>query len=189
MQLTVKGKQIDVGDALRQHIDRNLRSEIEKYFGSALEANVVMSRDAVMFTADIDVHVGRGIDVQASGQADDAYVAFDNACDRIAKQLRRYKRRLRDHHKNAAKAEEALPAQHYVLAPEPEEDEAEPVGDEALIVAEMKTEIPTLTPRDAAMRMDLAGKPVLMFRLASNGRLNVVYRREDGNIGWIDPQM
>lgn len=189
MQLTVKGKQIDVGDALRQHIDKNLRSEIEKYFGSALEARVVMSRDAVMFTADIDVHVGRDIDVQASGEADDAYAAFDNACTRIAKQLRRYKRRLRDHHKTAARTEEVLSAQYYVLAPEPEEEGAEPVGDDALIVAEMTTEIPTLTPRDAAMRMDLAGKTVLMFRLASNGRLNVVYRREDGNIGWIDPQM
>ncbi|MBU0725876.1 MAG: ribosome-associated translation inhibitor RaiA [Alphaproteobacteria bacterium] len=187
MQLTVKGKQIDVGDALRGHIDTTLNAEVDKYFGKALEASVVVSREGSMFRSDISVHVGRGIDVQASGEAGDAYIAFDNACDRVAKQLRRYKRRLKDHHKESTKGD-FVPAQYYIMAPEPEEEVAESADGDAVIIAEMTREIPTLTPRDAAMRMDLGGMPVLMFRSSANGRINVVYRRNDGNIGWIDPQ-
>ncbi|KZD11015.1 ribosome hibernation-promoting factor, HPF/YfiA family [Oceanibaculum pacificum] len=187
MQLTVKGKQIDVGDALRGHIDDTLNAEVDKYFGKALEASVVVSREGSMFKSDISIHVGRGIDVQASGEAGDAYIAFDNARDRVAKQLRRYKRRLKDHHKETAKGD-GVPAQYYILAPEPEEEPAESVNGDAAIIAEMKQEIPTLTPSDAAMRVDLGDLRVLMFRNAASGRMNVVYRRKDGNIGWIDPQ-
>jgi hypothetical protein len=123
--------------------------------------------------------------VQGRSNADDAYAAFDSALEHIAKQLRRYKRRLNDKHKGRA-PEEAIPAQQYTLAPESGEDELPEEGQPA-IIAELPTEIATLSVSEAVMRMDLADVPALMFKNRASGGLNVVYRRPDGNIGWIDP--
>ena len=200
MQLTLTGKQIDVGDALRRHVENSLSVILDKYFGSAIEAHVVVSREAHLSRAELSVRIGRGIVVNAHAAASELYAAFDAAADRVAKQLRRYKRRLRDHHAKArdpsAAGERAMA---YVLAPVAEEEEdAEAAGEQAppeqaggapAVVAEMSTELPNLTVGEAAMRMDLADAPVLLFRNRSHGELNLVYRRADGNIGWIDPQL
>jgi ribosomal subunit interface protein len=211
MQLSVTGKQTEIGEALRRHIEGSLGSILDKYFKTAIEAHVIVSKEAHLSRAEISIHIGRGIVVNARASASEAYLAFDAAAERLAKQLRRYKRRLRDHHaKGREPAGAGERAMDYVLAPFGEEegevaeaegedaegDDAE--GDEAesgdvngapAVIAEMSTELPSLTVGEAAMRMDLAEAPVLLFRNRSHGELNLVYRRTDGNIGWIDPEL
>jgi ribosomal subunit interface protein len=195
MQLSVQGKQLDVGDALRTHVDDALSRTLGKYFGDAVEVKVTLSRERHLYRAVVSAHIGRGIHLEAQGEANEPYPAFDMAADRLSTRLRRHKRRLRDHHKDLAESREVLTAQSYILAGEPgdeeyfEEEEIRQDGDgEPMVIAEMTTKIESLTVSDAVMRMSLADAPVLMFRNSAHGGLNVVYRREDGNIGWIDPR-
>lgn len=189
MQLSVKGKQLNVGDALRTHVSDSLSRILGKYFGDAIEVGVTFSRDSHMYRAVVAAHVGRGIQIQAQGEAGEPYPAFDIAADRLAKRLRRYKGRLRDHHKETGPAPETLSAQQYILAGESDQEIAEDAAEgRPVIVAEMTTEIPSLTVSEAVMRMDLADQPALMFRNSSHSGLNMIYRRADGNIGWIDPR-
>jgi ribosomal subunit interface protein len=189
MQLSVKGKQLNVGDALRTHVSDSLSRILGKYFGDAIEVSVTISRDGHKYRAVVMAHVGRGIQVQAQGSAEEPYPAFDTAAEHLAKRLRRYKSRLRDHHKDSGPKAETLLAQQYILAGDDEEEAAEDVGQgQPAVVAEMTTEIPSLTVSEAVMRMDLADQPALMFRNSSHSGLNMIYRRTDGNIGWIDPR-
>jgi ribosome hibernation promoting factor len=187
MQLTVTGKQLDVGDALRSHVADSLEGILGKYFGSAIDASVTLSREAHLYGAQLSVHIGRGMMLQSEAEAGAPYLAFDEAAERLAKRLRRYKRRLRDHHRTEVEAEAA---NQYVLAPEPEEAGDGPATDgvdDHLIVAEMQTDVPTLTVREAVMRLDLANHTAMLFRNRAHGGLNLVYRRTDGNFGWVDP--
>ncbi len=187
MLVTVTGKQIDVGDSLRRHIEVTTAAIVEKYFGRAIEAHAVVSRERHLFLAAISVHAGRGLAVQCHAESADPYAAFDEAAVRLEKQLRRYKRRLRNHHKGARETEEASPATDYVLAAE---DEAPASPDaQPLVVAEMRTTIPQISVSEAVMRLDLADLPVLLFRNSAHGNLNLIYRRRDGNVGWIDPDL
>jgi len=198
MKLTATGKQIEIGEALRHHVEGSLNSTLEKYFKTAIEAHVVLSREAHLIRAEVSIHVGRGIEVNAHAAGLEAYTAFDAAAERLAKQLRRYKRRLRDYHAKARERSSER-AMAYVLAPIADEAEHEEAvaglqtagadGAGAAVIAEMSTELPSLTVGEAAMRMDLADAPVLLFRNRSHGELNLVYRRADGNIGWIDPKL
>jgi ribosomal subunit interface protein len=187
MQLTVRGKQLDVGDALRAHVAEALDNVVSKYFGKPIEATVVLSREAHLYRAQISVHVGRGIQLQSEAEADAPYAAFDAAAGHVAKRLRRYKGRLRDHHRKAVEGE---PAQQYVLAPVAEDyvDHDDSPDAEPVVVAEMQTEIPTLSVSEAVMRLDLSEAAALMFRNGAHGGLNMIYRREDGNVGWVDPR-
>ena len=189
MQVSVSGKHIDVGDALRGHVEDRLISGVAKYFERALEAQVQFSKARHMYRSGISVHARRGVSVQAHAEADDIYAAFDSAADRIEKRLRRYKRRLNDHHARRATSEDAeLIARQAIFAPESEEaQEPEDGADTPVTVAETTTAVHTLTVAEAVMRLELAELPVLMFRHSGSGRLNVVYRRADGNIGWLDP--
>lgn len=192
MQLTVTGKQMDVGDSLRRHIADALDALLDKYMGSAVDAGVVMTREAHLYRAQLTIHIGRGILLQSEADADQPYPAFDAAAERLGKRLRRYKRRLRDHHRAQAEAAERAESERalqYVLTPETEdESDARPSGaDQPLIVAEMASEIPMLTVGEAVMRLDLADQAAMMFRNRAHGRLNMVYRRSDGNFGWVDP--
>lgn len=184
---------MDVGDALRGHAEQRLTDAVAKYFDQAIEASAVLAREAYEFRADISVHVGRGILVQGHSQGDTAYIAFDTALEHIAKRLRRYKSRLRDHHRKANRAvtDERIMVQQYVLTKTdavetPESEEAETIP--PIVVAKMTTEIETLTVEEAVMRMELADQPTVMFHNSAHGGLKVVYRRADGNFGWIDPQ-
>jgi ribosomal subunit interface protein len=188
MHITVKGKQIEVGDALRGHVEVALTAAVGKYFSNPLDSQVVFTREAHLFRADVSVHVGRSILVQGQARADDPYAAGDAAIEHVAKRLRRYKRRLRDHHKDSKG--DVLSAQAYVLAAEPEDatDDDATIRSQPMVVAEMTTEILALTVGEAVMRLDLGDLPALLFRHAGHGGLNLVYRRPDGNIGWIDPQ-
>lgn len=199
MHLTVKGKQLDVGDALRTHVGNTLNAVVGKYFGRPIQADVVLSREAHLFTADISVHVGRNIVLQSRAEATEPYPAFDIAAEKIAKRLRRHKRRLRGHNRHDERSvAESTPAIGYILEAGPDdahldEPEEETEGtdgnghDRPVVIAEMQTIIDTLTVSEAVMRMDLADLPALMFRNRSHGGLNMVYRRQDGHVGWIDP--
>ncbi len=157
MQLTVTGKQLDVGDSLRDHVADSLAGLFDKYFGNAIEATVVLSREAHRYRAQISAHVGRNITMASEAAAEAPYTAFDSAAEHLGKRLRRHKRRLRDH-------------------------------DAPAIIAEMATEVPTLSVGEAVMRLDLADGGAIMFRNRAHGGLNMVYRRPDGNVGWVDPQ-
>lgn len=185
MRIAVQGKQMDVGDSLRTHVEDALKARTEKYFDKAVEGTATISKDKHLFKSDITVHVGKEIHVQGRATANDAYAAVDESLERIAKQLRRYKRRLRDHHRDQDRIEVET-AQQYVISGD--DDEAvDTVSGKPAIIAEVDTKIQTLAVADAVMRMDLADLPVLVFRNSANGSVNVVYRREDTNIGWIDP--
>ncbi|GAB6053050.1 ribosome-associated translation inhibitor RaiA [Magnetospira thiophila] len=187
MDITVKGKNMDVGDALRVHVDDTLSAAVAKYFDRAIDGTVVFSKEAHQFRADIHVHAGRGLVVQGLNRGGDAYAAFDGALERIDKQLRRYKRRIKDYHKDQSEEAELM-AQQYVLAAEEHAADEEPATDEApVIIAELPTRVDSLSVGQAVMRMDLADQCVMVFYNRAHGRLNVVYRRPDGNIGWIDP--
>ncbi|WP_373088591.1 ribosome hibernation-promoting factor, HPF/YfiA family [Sneathiella sp.] len=194
MQVIVKGKNIDVGDALREHIEANLEAGVSKYFDNAIDAQVIVSRDNHNFHTECSVHIGSGIDVTASADHVDAYSSFDATAARIEKQLRRYKRRLKDHHgKERHNAKMRFAAQSYILAQEPEDEQPETEVSEEdwqpLIIAESSADIPDCSVGEAVMRMDLANLPAMMFHNSSTRGLNVVYRRSDGNIGWIDPKI
>lgn len=189
MQVVVKGKQIDVGDALRSHITEKLTSGVGKYFDRAIESKVTMTKDAHLFKADCMVHVGHGIDVQSTGVANDPYAAFDSAAEKVEKRLRRYKRRLRDHHQDMkARDKEVAQAAYYVVQASVDEHEAEPEGLAPTVISEATSPVVSLTVGEAVMRLELSDAPVVMFKDRANGRINVVYRRNDGHIGWIDPQ-
>lgn len=183
MHLTVKGKHLDVGDALRTHVTEQLQHTAQKYFRDPIEATVIFSKEKNhLFKADISIHVGRGIVLQTHHEASDPYPAFDVAAKLAAKRLSRYKDRLRDHHKYDDAA--ALEAAYTTLSAE--EDEAE-TGAGPAVIAEMSTQIQTLAVADAVMRLELGGLPALLFKNPKHGGLNMVYRRKDGNIGWVDP--
>lgn len=188
MRYTISGKHIDVGDALTTHVKSELGETIEKYSQRPTDATVTFSKDAHQFTCDAVVHLSTGLTVQAKGAATEVYAAFEACRERMDKQLRRYKRRLKDHHKDRAEPVVFGQADSYVLAAE--EDDWEAKGDslEPIIIAEMESRVPTLSVGDAVMQMELAGTPLLVFRNEKHGGVNVVHRREDGNVGWIDPR-
>lgn len=186
MQITVSGKQVDLSDALRTRVSDHLDVIAGKYFDHALEAQVTFSRARSFFTCDINVHAGRGLTLRGEGEAADANTAFDDAAEHIAKRLRRYRRRVNEHSRDSANRERPELARQYVLM----EEDAEPHSGNGeahpTVIAEQATEISLLSVSEAVMRMDLADQPVLMFRNSTSGELNVVYRRSDGNIGWIE---
>lgn len=185
MQLQVSGKQVETSEALNTYVEDRLTTGIEKYFSNPIDGHIVFSRDGHGFRADASVHVGHGIHVQSHASGNDVYAAFDSAAGRLEKQLRRYKRRLRNHHgKHKPSMDGIEAAKSYILASEEEDSEE---NDNPIVIAESKTDILTMTVGEAVMRLDLANDPVRLFRNSAHGVLNVVYRRADGNIGWIDP--
>ncbi len=187
MEISISGKHVDVGDAFREHAEDHLNDSVKKYFDQAIDANVTLSREGVRMHVDITVHPGpRGIIIQGRGEADEAYPAFDLALARISKQLRRYKRRLVDDQRRRPSKEDVMMAQQYVIQGDDSDAEVE-ADAQPIIVAEMQTDIMTISVSEAVMRMDLADLPLLMFRNSTTGTLSVVYHRKDGNIGWIDP--
>ena len=196
MEMTVQGKQIDVGDALREHVTGKLEDIDQKYFNHATTAIVTFSREGHsnnLFKVHISFNVGKNIDVVTEATEYDPYVAFDSASEKAAKRLRRYKRRLRDHHGRVEKTPEAelVKARAYTLAQEAQEaveqDNEADLHADPTIIAEIQTHIEKMSVSEAVMRMELADQNAIMFRNASNEKINMVYLRKDGNIGWIEP--
>ncbi|MCK5517826.1 MAG: ribosome-associated translation inhibitor RaiA [Alphaproteobacteria bacterium] len=182
MHLTVKGKQLDVGDALRTHVREQLIHTVKKYFRDPIEATVIFSKEKNhLFKADISIHVSGGIVLQTEHEANDPYPAFDVAAQRLSKRLGRYKDKLRDHRRNEP-AE--LTATYTTIKADDSEAEG---GTEPVVIAELEMQVQTLAVADAVMLLELGNMPALMFRNAKHGSLNTVYYRKDGNIGWIDP--
>lgn len=188
MQRSINGKQLDVGAALREYIEGQLPSVVGKYFENPTDSHVTMFKQGHEVRADVTVLVGKGILLRVHAEAGDADAAFDQAAEHVDKSLRRYKRRLRDHHKGRPYNADVLPALQYIFEAESDavEDSNEP--NQPVIVAELETKIEKLTPGNAVMRIDLANLPAMMFRNVSHGRLNMLNRRSDGNIGWVDPR-
>jgi ribosomal subunit interface protein len=189
MKIQISGKQMDVGDALRTHTEQALKNNAAKYFEQAVDAVVVFHKEGHRFVADVTIHLGTGSNIAIHGHAEatEAYAACDTAIERIAKQMRRYKRRLKAHHHNST-ADSSVAAVEYIMAQDHAEEE--PAVDAApAIIAEMQKVIETMAVSEAVMRLDLAGTPLFVFNNSRNGTLNVVYRRPDGNIGWIDPTL
>ena len=207
MNLSVKGQHVDVGDALRAHIEEKLENVKSKFFNRVTDASVTFTKQAsYLFRALVVFHVGHDVKVQASAENNDAYAAFDEAVIRVSKQLQRYKTRLRDHHDRLEKTPDTayLQARDYILQTDGidmDDDDAEltaqlnkplqksPTGDDHVIVAETTTVIPSLSVSEAVMRMDLADQDFMLFKNPKTDTLNAVYRRPDGNIGWIDPAL
>jgi ribosomal subunit interface protein len=162
---------------------------VQKYAGRPTDALVVFSRSGHEFACEATVHLSTGLIAQATGRATEIYAAFESCNEKMDKQLRRYKRRLKDHHKDRAQPVEVLGGASYILAASEDEDESqEPESLQPMIIAEMETRIPSISVGEAVMQMELAGAPVLVFRNERDSGINVVYRREDGNVGWIDPK-
>lgn len=182
MKITITSKQFNIGDSLKAHTEECLEKVVAKYFDNAISASVNYTKEGDFIRADISVHPSAGIKVQGNAKNPDAYTAFDEANIRIAKQLARYKDRLTDH---TIKGEPA-----HISVIKPEEDEVAPKeAPSPMIIAEMDDEIPTCSVSIAVMHMDLADVPALLFRNSANGNLNMVYKRNDGNIGWVDPSV
>ncbi|RKF19044.1 ribosome-associated translation inhibitor RaiA [Altericroceibacterium spongiae] len=186
MDIRVSGHQMETGAALQEHVSDRLNAIIEKYFSRALSSTVTFGKaPASAFSCDIVMHVLNGLILKSRGQAQDVYLAFDQAADKIEKQLRRYKRRLKARHEQTNHAAELEEAAYTVFAVE--EPEAEDVADAPPVVAETRIDIPEVSVSDAVMLLDLRDTSALFFKNAGSGRHNMVYRREDGMIGWVEP--
>lgn len=187
MRYQISGKQIDIGAALQTHVQTELGDMLSKYAGRPTEAYVVFSKSGHEFVCETVVHLSTGLTAQAKAHANEIYAAFDGCSEKMDKQLRRYKRRLKDHHRERSQPVELLAAGSYILAATEESDDGPEEDAAPVIVAETEAQIPSISVGEAVMQMELANNPVVVFRNEKHNRINVVYRREDGNIGWVDP--
>lgn len=189
MHLQIISKQIDIGDALRELAMDRFTQTLEKFDLRPAHGHITFSRQGNSFRTDCHVRLSSGLNLQARGEDGDIHPSFDKALERLETQLRRNKRRLRDHHasRDQSKQIESADALSYILS-ESSDDRAGSPQLEPTIVAESKTGIQEMTVGEAVMQLDLMDDPALMFKNAGHGGLNVVYRRSDGNVGWIDPK-
>jgi ribosomal subunit interface protein len=182
MKIQITGKHTDIGVSFNQYIEETLQIAMQKYFPDPVDAHVTIEKKGSQFYTEITSHVCQGFDVVVKGNDYDPYTSFDMAISRIKARLSRYKTSLRDRRHNSPALKVEM-AQKYILdGMEKEEQTTHPS-----IIAEMKMEIPTLSVGDAVMQMDLKDLPVVLFKNPTNDQLNVVFRRHDGNIGWVDP--
>jgi ribosomal subunit interface protein len=190
MNIMISGKHVDIGESLNAHIGHRLEEGISKYLDRVTSVGVVVTKEAHRFRVDINGNTGTssGIVIKSSATADDVYACFDAAADKIEKQLRRYKRRITNHHKHVHHGDDGkvmVTGRKYVLKSDDEKDAPE---DSPVVIAEKVTAIEHLSVSAAVMKMELADLPALMFFNSASGRINVIYRRIDGNISWVDPE-
>jgi ribosomal subunit interface protein len=188
MDLRVSGKNFSIGEAMRNHVSDRIQAAVQKYFDGSVSGHVIVDHEGSGYRSDCTLHLASGITLQAEGRAIEPYASFDQAADRLEKRLRRYKRRLKDHHGSGGHVE--TPAREvfssYVLE-SPEEEILDEAGFNPVVVAEKTSTLRRLSVSNAVLDLDMTGAPVLVFRNAGSERVNIVYRRSDGNIGWIDP--
>jgi len=187
MSLRVSGKNINIGEALRTHVTDRLNGATDKFFDGGVSGHVTISPEGSGFRADCAIHLASGVVLQTDGRAQEPYSAFDQAAHRLEQRLRRYKRRLKGHHGAGAEsgAGHEVAASYVIEAPDQGEEEATAEFN-AAVIAETTTQLRKLSVSQAVLDLDMTGAPVVVFRHATTGRLNVVYRRSDENIGWID---
>lgn len=189
MRYQISGKKLDIGESLQTHVKSELGEVIEKYAERPTDAVITFSKDRHEFLCESTIHLSTGLTVNAHSRANEIYESFDICAEKMEKQLRRYKRRLKDHHNTRTTPVEFMGASSYILASEGDIAEAsEPDSLQPIIVAEMETKIKSLSVGEAVMQMELADEQVLFFKNEGHDGLNVVFRRKDGNIGWIDPE-
>jgi ribosomal subunit interface protein len=191
MPLRVSGKNLDIGDALRSQVIDRVSGAVRKFFDGGFSGHVIVEREGTGFRTDCTLHLSSGVTLQAEGSAHDAYVSSDKAAERIEKRLRRYKRRLKDRNTAGNGHDVEIPS-YVIQAPDEESDEDDDADQPSVqfhpvVIAETKKSMKTQSVSEAVVDLDLTGAPVLVFRHAGSGRVNMVYRRSDGNIGWIDP--
>jgi ribosomal subunit interface protein len=191
MGLRISGKNINIGEALRTHVSDRIKSVSEKYFDGSVSGHVTIEPEGSGYRSDCTLHLASGVTLQADGRAQEVYASFDQTAARIESRLRRYKRKLKDRSAQQRDSEilAGEPIRYTVLsAPDETEDEA-PAENEfkPAVIAESEKVLRQMSVSAAVLELDLTGAPVLAFRHASTGRVNVIYRRTDGNIGWIDP--
>ncbi len=186
MSLRVSGKHMDVGEAFRTRIDERLNEAVAKYFDGNFSGTVVVSKEGPRFATDCKLHLDTGVVFQAAGEAHDPEASFADAAERIEKRLRRYKRRLKDHHAAASGAAREEMAAYAVVEAIPDDEDEVPADYAPTIVAETSLSVRTLSVAGAVMELDRQDGPVVVFRNAGSGVVNVVYRRKDGHFGWID---
>ena len=188
MDIRVSGHQIDTGVALQAHAQERLQAVVAKYFAEALSSSVTFNRaPAGAFRCDIITHPRHGLILKGAGVAHDAHAALDSAAEKIDKQLRRYKRRLNDRHEQSAHAAREEQAAYTVFA-EPDAEQEEVTVDAPVVIAETSVDVPEASVSDAVMMLDLRNTNALLFKNAGTGRHNMVYRRGDGSIGWVEPR-
>lgn len=185
MSVRVSGKQMEIGDSFRQRIEDHIGEAVTKYFDGGYSGQVIVEKSGSLFAADCKVHLDTGIVLHAAGQANDPQLSFDAAAQRIEKRLRRYKRKLKDHHAGSQGNGHAEIA-YTVMDAIPEEDDGLPDDFAPTIVAESSKQLRTMSVATAVMALDMTDEPILLFRNPGKEDLNIVYRRTDGNIGWID---
>lgn len=188
MRYQISGKNMDIGEALQTHVKAELGETVEKYAQRPTEAVVMFSRVAHETVCEATIHLSTGLTAQARGVANEIYPAFEACREKMDKQLRRYKRRLRDHHRDRVVPVEFDGASSYILAGTVDHEDVEPESLQPMIIAEMEAKVPTVSVGEAVMQMELGAQRMLVFRNSKHGGVNVVYRRDDGNIGWIDPR-
>ena len=187
MDIRVSGHQIETGEALQNHTIERLTAIVDKYFNRALSSHVTFGRaPSGGFRCDIIMHVMHNLVLKATGTAQDAHISLDQAAEKIDKQLRRYKRRLKGRHEQTAHAQ-ALEEAAYTIFEEPSPEEEEILVDAPVVIAETRVDIPEATVSDAVMMLDLRNTSALLFKNAGTGLHNMVYRRGDGSIGWVEP--
>ena len=187
MQIKITGKHLDIGDALRQHIETRLQNFRERFFEGSVHGNVTLEKQRGRFLADCSLHLSTGLHLQAHSENADPMACADGAMAHLEKQLKKYKQRLKDHHRSPRETREPQEAASYVIGNEDQAEE-EPTDLHAPIIAETTAIIPQLSVGEAVMQLDISTTPFVLFHNTQEGRLNVVYRRSDGNIGWLDPR-
>ena len=197
MNIQVAGRHVDLGEALRQRISDELNANVGKYFERGGSAEVTVGKDRYAYFVDIILHLASGQQLVARGLGGDAHSAFSAGLDKIEGRVRRYKRRLKNHHQHQSARAEPAP---MIVFRSPDEDEAAYEDDwgadgsagagapQGAIIAETEATVKTMTVSMAVMELDLTEQPVVLFRNVAHGGISVVYRRTDGNIGWIDPE-
>lgn len=190
MTLQVTGKHVDAGEAFQSYINEKIEGVLEKYIGPEIGGHVRLSKERSLFRTDCSIRLKTGLMVEAHGTGNDAYASADSAIERLEKRIRRYKRRLKDHHQRPAglSDSEVRGARDYVVQVDREETETETVADNPVIIAESESQIRTMSVGEAVMQLDLSENQVLVFNNLGSGHINVVYRRPDGHVGWIDTQ-
>jgi|ERR1043166_474051 putative sigma-54 modulation protein len=190
MPFRVSGKNLDIGEALRSRVNARVAEALGKYFDAGYSGHVTVEKEGFGFRTECVVHLDSGITLHTEANAADAYTSADQAAQRIEKRLRRYKRRLKDRHAARANGDAGagvIDAPSYVIAAPQQDTDEEVTEFNPVIIAESTTTLKRLSVSEAVMELDMTGAPVIVFRHASHGRVNVVYRRPDGQVGWVDP--